>query len=160
MNMQNYASNLFYSLQFSFIFDGWSVEQMEREDPTPDWFLDWWKIYGLSALITKPYSLSMLKIYGFSEPRAHQSGIFYKSVQHIADIEDLHFYHGVKGCGHVCWFVTNIYKVRLISTNYDDSQPDYEDFHERVNPEQNPFENLNFLSPPDNNPFHQWESEK
>lgn len=52
-------------------------------------YFNLFKIYGLFSLVTKPYSLHLLKIYGFSEPIAHQSGILYKYVENIADIEAL-----------------------------------------------------------------------
>lgn len=101
MNLENYAANFFYSLQFSFLYEGWTVEAMEAIDPTPNWFIDWWKVYGLSGLKIKPYSLHLLKIYEFSEPIAYQSGILYKSVENIVEIEYLHFFHGMKRCEHV-----------------------------------------------------------
>lgn len=75
MNLQNYASNLFYCMQFNFSFEGMTVEALEQDDPTPDWFLEWWRIYELSTLVIKPYTLHMLKIPGFTEPRAHMNGI-------------------------------------------------------------------------------------
>ena len=62
MNLQNFSVNMFYSLQFSFLFEDTPVEDLEEEDPLLDWFMDWWKIYGLSPLIMNPYSLAMLKI--------------------------------------------------------------------------------------------------
>ena len=101
MNLQNYTSNLFYSMQFSFLYEGMTVEDMEEEDPIPDWFIDWWKIYGLSALFINSYSLHMLKIPGFSEPTAHMTGILYKSIRSILDIKYLSFLHGTRRCGHV-----------------------------------------------------------
>ena len=36
MNLQNYASNLFYCMQFNFDFEGMTVEALEQNDPTPD----------------------------------------------------------------------------------------------------------------------------
>ena len=54
MNMQNFSTNMFYSLQFSFLFEDTPVEDMEDDDPVPEWFMDWWEKYGLSPLIMKP----------------------------------------------------------------------------------------------------------
>jgi len=45
-----------------------TVRALEKEDPTQERFIEWWQIYGLSALVIKPYTLHMLNIPGFSEP--------------------------------------------------------------------------------------------
>ena len=155
MNLQNCSANLFYALQSFFLFEGMTAEALEQEDPTPDWFVDWWRIYGLSALVIKPYTLHMLKIPGFSEPRSHMSGIVYKNVGEIADISDLSFLQAIRRCGHIRWFVTNYYKARAIS-----SSTNYEDFHNQIDMTSNPFETINFLEPPNQNRSQMWESEK
>jgi len=70
MNLENISSNFFYHLQFDFRYEDWPTSRMNHEDPFPAWFIRWWKIYGLSALLIKPYTLCRLKIDGFSEPQS------------------------------------------------------------------------------------------
>lgn len=42
MNLQNCSANLFYSVQFSFLFEGMTVGVLEQEDPMPNLFIEWW----------------------------------------------------------------------------------------------------------------------
>lgn len=155
MNLQNFSTNMFYSLQFSFMFEDMHVEDMEEDDPVPDWFIDWWKRYGLSPLVMNPYSLTMLKIPNFSTPSMLRTHVLYKTIKNLVDLSSTHFLNGVRRCGHVRWFVMNHYKCRKIlpSTNY-------EEFHQQTDSELNPFMNLNYLELPDPHDDATWESEK
>ena len=101
MTLQNYANNFFYSVQFSFEHEGVDPDIMERYDPTPPWFLEWWNIYGLSPWVIKPYALHLLDIPGFTIAHEHQRGILYKTVIDISTIEDLTFLQSTRRCGHI-----------------------------------------------------------
>jgi len=115
MNLENISSNFFYHLQFDFRYEDWSTSRMNHEDPFPAWFIRWWKIYGLSALLIKPYTLCRLKIDGFSEPHAHLTGILYKHVEDIVRIEDVDFINALRRCGHIHWFVTHEFTARMLT---------------------------------------------
>lgn len=121
MNIQNFTTNMFYSLRFSFIFEGIPVEDMERENPVPEWFLDWWEKYGLSPLLIRPYALHTLRIPNFS-PQSTMADVLYKTLRELVDVSNIDFLNGVRRCSHTRWFVMNHYKCRKIaqSTNYEE----------------------------------------
>lgn len=133
---------------------------MNHEDPFPAWFIRWWKIYGLSALLIKPYTLCRLKTDGFSEPHAHLTGILYKHVEDIVRIEDADFINALRRCGHTHWFVAHEFIARTLTPNRDGTQMEYNEFHLQSNPEQNPFISINFLQPLGNHESEIWESKK
>ena len=60
------------------------------------------------------------------------------------ELDKIDFLNGVRRCGHVRWFVMNHYKARTIGTSTN-----YAEFHEKIDPNQNPFMNLNYLDLPD-----------
>lgn len=82
------------------------VAQIEEQDPTPDWFKEWWDIYGISPLCFYPYSLRLLQILGFTEPRAHQSGILYKRILDISCITNHQMLATLRANGTFHWFIT------------------------------------------------------
>jgi len=83
------------------------------------------------------------------------SGILYKAIEDIADIEDLSFLQGARRCGHVRWFVTNHYKARTISSSTNN-----EYFHNQVDITSNPFQYINLMGPHDRHSSQTWESKK
>jgi len=157
MGLQNFVVNLFYSVQFSFWYEHMPVEDMEEDDPLPEWFMDWWKIYGLSPLILKPYSFTLLKIPNFTPQTSCLIDVLRKTINDLINLSDVDFLQGVRRCGHVRWFVMNRYKERVIRTSNNSS---YEDFHQQINPEDNPFLHLNYLELPNPHDINLWETEK
>ena len=154
MSLQNYANSLFYSVQFSFHQEHVSIETLESDDPTPAWFLNWWKIYGLSQWVIKPGHLHLLDIPGFSNRYAPYT-IMQDLVRDLKNISDEDFMLSTRRCGHVRWFITNKYAARFVQLQ--DSQ--YDDFHSQVDTETNPFGPIEYLVPPDNADEDGWEAE-
>lgn len=128
---------------------------MEEDDPLPNWFMEGWKIYGFSPLILKPYSFTLLKIPKFTPHSMLVAKVLYKTIRDLLELEDINFLMGIMRCGHIRWFVMNNYKTRSISTSTN-----YDEFHGQVDPNLNPFMNLNYLDLPDPHSTTIWESKK
>ena len=160
MNLENISSNFFYHLQFDFSCEDWPTDRMNQEDPFPKWFLSWWKIYGLSGLLTIPYQLTRLKIDGFFEPNMLQTRVLYKHLKDLIELEDISFLNEIRRCGHTHWFVTQEISARQLVPSNNGTQMEYNDFHQQSNPDTNPFEFINFFQPPEDHEDKIWESEK
>lgn len=48
----------------------------------------------------------------------------------------------------------------MLSSHTDGSELSYDDFHDQVDPDLNPFEHICFLVPPEDHESQIWESEK
>lgn len=160
MNLENISSNFFYHLQFDFSYEDWPTKRMNQEDPFPNWFGGWWKLYGLNAILTMPYQFTRLKIDGFSAPGTLHTRVLYKSLKDLIEIEDIAFLNAIRRCGHTYWFVAQRICARQLVSSTDGTRMEYNDFHQQSDPDNNPFEEINFLLPPEDHENKIWESEK
>lgn len=75
------------------------------------------------------------------------------------EIEGITFLNAIRRCGHTHWLVSQRFCARQLASSTDGTSMEYNDFHHQSDPEDNPFEEINFLHLLENHEDQIWESE-